>query len=180
MPSLYLPNPNPWGRVKEISRFCVPERLLREFSFRPPPLSPLQGYPPPENKAIHRYREFFLPPPPCAVQPLCGVTPTCAPAALENSNYGSDNYKPPPPLWPQFALLACTVILRVMMQLTMNPPPPQAVSINSCDSDARVAVFCKLHAFDPCFLQGLFEGDANFVWCVLSSSAASWPRIRGV
>ena len=57
--------------------------------------------------------------------------------------------------------------------LDPDPPPPEAVSVRSDDSDAPVAVLSELNEFDPRFLPGAFDCDAISAICVQSSSAAS-------
>ena len=54
-----------------------------------------------------------------------------------------------------------------------DPPPPEAVSVHSDDSDAPVAVLLELNEFDPRFLPGASDCDAISAICVQSSSAAS-------
>ena len=65
------------------------------------------------------------------------------------------------------------LILWVMMDGTRTPPPPEAVSVHSDDSDAPVAVLSELNELDPRFLLGASDCDAISAICVQSSSGAS-------
>ena len=57
---MHLPNPNTWGRLKDISGFEVRKKFSREFFFRTP--LPLWGYPT-KKKLYAGTRNFFSTPP---------------------------------------------------------------------------------------------------------------------
>ena len=60
IPSLHVPNPKTWGRVKEISVLGPGKNCA---FFRTPPPPPLRGYPP-KKKPYAVTRNFFSTPPP--------------------------------------------------------------------------------------------------------------------
>ena len=72
-------------------------------------------------------------------------------------------------------------ILWVMIEPTMNPPPPpKALSVNSDESDAPVTVLSYLQDLDPRFLPRASYYDANSVIYVQSSTAERHFIIRTI